>query len=60
MASLSVSVPGTASTSSFWGNRLQQFLGQPALYLLRAAVWDLLLLPPNSVHLCCSNILANY
>ena len=37
-----------------------QLLVQPARYLLRATSWGLLLLPPNSVPLCCSNVLPNY
>jgi len=52
MAGLSVSAPGAASTSSFWGNRLATYSApQPGV-----RCWCL----PNSVPLCCSNVLANY
>ena len=34
----------------------QQLLGQSARHLLRAAAWGSLLMLPNSVPLCCSNV----
>jgi len=43
-----------------WRGEHHQLLVQPTRYLLRATSWGLLLLPPNSVSPCCSNVLANY